>query len=159
MVLRTPRHCAMNACSRPERNAGPYRLAARALEGRIQAARFVDGMNDAGRAASTPLRPSRAPTLPRHRGLCGEALNRIRDRGGGPGRSSPAQHVGLPAADLAPRAMCRPTRRVLRTFVYPGPDMSCPVTALSFNACVTTVLSMASSRCARRRHAIIAAHL
>jgi cell wall-associated NlpC family hydrolase len=149
-----------------DRRVTPARpdLAARALEGRLQAARFVDGTPMRVAAAATPVRREPRPDAPLDtEALCGEALTVYETEEGwcwaqleGDG------YVGyVPAADLAAPGD-PPTHRVavLRTFVYPGPDMKLPpMTALSFNASVTVVRLDGIFAFTNDGGAIIAAHL
>ena len=113
---------------RLDRRLTPARpdLAARALEGRLEAARFVDGMPMRVAAASTPLRREpRFDAALDTEALCGEAAHvyEIEREGWAWVQLAGDDYVGyVPAADLGPPGDA-PTHRVavLRTFVYPGP--------------------------------------
>jgi cell wall-associated NlpC family hydrolase len=139
-------------------------LAARSLEGRVEAARFVDGTPMRVAAALAPLRREPRPDAPLDtEALCGEPLTVYEvEEGWAWAQLAGDAYVGyVPAADLAPPGD-PPTHRVavLRTFVYPGPDMKLPpVTALAFGACVTIARLDGIFAATREGGAIIAAHL
>ena len=106
-------------------------LAARHLEGKVRAARFVDGVTLEVAAAVAPVRRAPAPDAPLDtEALKGERVT-VYDRdseGWAWGQLEADGYVGwLPAAALkAPGAA--PTHKVsaLRTFAFPGPSIKLP---------------------------------
>jgi cell wall-associated NlpC family hydrolase len=151
---------------RLDRRLTPARpdLAARALEGRLEAARFVDGTPMRVAAASTPVRrESRPDAALDTEALCGELLTVYEtEEGWAWAQLAGDDYVGyVPAADLGPPGN-PPSHRVAvqRTFVYPGPDMKLPpLTALSFNAGVTITRRDGIFAITAGGGAIIAVHL
>ncbi|MEZ5786381.1 MAG: NlpC/P60 family protein [Xanthobacteraceae bacterium] len=118
-------------------------LAAKRLEGLVEAGRFVEGQTRQVIEAQAPLRRSRAPDAP----LDTEALRGERvviyeddDEGWSWGELQGDGYVGyLPQQALAPVGPA-PTHRIaaLRTFVFPGPSIKLPpLMALSFGSRVT----------------------
>jgi cell wall-associated NlpC family hydrolase len=115
-------------------------LAARHLEGKVSAARFVDGRRFEISAPQAPLRNEPRPDAP----LLTEALKGERvtiydsnEEGWSWGQLEADGYVGwLPAGALAPPG-APPTHRVtaLRTLVFPGPSIKLPpVEALPLGA-------------------------
>lgn len=106
-------------------------LAARHLQGQVEAARFVDGVACEVTAAVAPVRRAPAPDAPLDtEALKGERVT-VYDRNGEGwawGQLEADGYVGwLPDAALAaPRAA--PTHKVsaLRTFAFPGPSIKLP---------------------------------
>jgi cell wall-associated NlpC family hydrolase len=118
-------------------------LAAKYLEGKVKAARFVTGEEFCVRDAIAPLReaPSADATLVTQ-ALKGECVT-IYDRDGEGfawGQLNGDGYVGwIPDAALA-RPAAAPTHKVtaLRTFAFPGPSIKLPpVETLPMGACVT----------------------
>jgi cell wall-associated NlpC family hydrolase len=120
-------------------------LAARHLEGKVTAARFVAGELREVVAAQAPLRRAPANDAP----LDTEALRGERvviyestDEGWSWGQLESDGYVGwLPSASLEPPGSA-PTHRVsaLRTFVFPGPSIKLPpVAALSFGSVLNII--------------------
>lgn len=126
----------------PRRNAYREALAAKYLEGRVQAARFVEGAPAQVMRSTVPLR--RMPDYARGfetEALYGEALT-IYDEGDGWAwvQLKRDQYVGyLPLDCLSPNVLA-PTHRVqaLGTFLYPEPDFKTPpLQHLPLNAVLT----------------------
>lgn len=126
----------------PRRNAFREDLAAKYLEGKVKAARFVEGVPAQVMRASVPLR--RAPDYTRGfetEALYGEALT-IYDESDGWAwvQLKRDQYVGyLPIDCLSPNVL-PPTHRVqvLGTFIYPEPDIKTPpLQHLPLNAVLT----------------------
>ncbi len=125
----------------------PWRadLAAKHLEGKVKAARFVDGraMEVVGAAAPLRREPSAEAALDTE-ALKGERVTVYDERGGGWswGQLAADRYVGwLPSAALAPPGPA-PTHKVtaLRTFVFPGPSIKLPPReALPFGAALHIV--------------------
>ena len=118
-------------------------LAAKYLEGKVKAARFVEGEEFAVRDAIAPLReaPS-ADAMLVTQALKGERVT-IYDRNGEGfawGQLNGDGYVGwIPDAALL-RPTAAPTHKVtaLRTFAFPGPSIKLPpVETLPLGACVT----------------------
>jgi cell wall-associated NlpC family hydrolase len=120
----------------------PFRadLAARFLEGKVPARRYVDGSDFEVIAPQAPLRHESRPDAP----LLTEALKGERvtiydenDEGWAWGQLAADSYVGwLPSASLAPPG-APPTHKVasLRTFAFPGPSIKLPpVEACPFGA-------------------------
>jgi hypothetical protein len=106
-------------------------LAAQHLEGRVTAARFVQGEEREVIDAQTPVRAEPAPDAPlMTEALMGERVTvyEFNDEGWAWGQLADDGYVGwLPAAALiAPRE--RPTHKVtaLRTLAFPGPSIKLP---------------------------------
>ena len=106
-------------------------LAAKHLDGKVEAARFVEGEEREVIDAQAPVRRAPAPDAPRDdRGADGRARHGLRfdDEGWAWGQLASDGYVGwLPANALcAPRAA--PTHKVsaLRTLVFPGPSIKLP---------------------------------
>lgn len=125
-----------------DRRLTPWRadVAAKHLEGKVKAARFVEGRAMEVIAPQAPLRREPRPDAP----LDTEALKGERvtvydanAEGWAWGQLASDNHVGwLPSAALAPPGPA-PTHRVaaLRTLVFPGPSIKLPpVEALPFGA-------------------------
>jgi cell wall-associated NlpC family hydrolase len=120
-------------------------VAAKYLEGKVQAARFVDGEEFCVTDAIAPLREGPAPdTLLMTQALKGEHVT-IYDRNGEGfawGQLSSDGYVGwIPDAALTKPA-AGPTHKItaLRTFAFPGPSIKlAPVEMLSMGARVTVV--------------------
>jgi cell wall-associated NlpC family hydrolase len=125
----------------------PYRpdLAAKNLEGQVDAARFVEGTLHDVIEPQAPMRRAPAPDASLDtEALMGERVTvyETTDEGWAWGQLHDDRYVGwLPAAALgAPGAA--PTHRVaaLRTLVFPGPDIKLPpLTALPLGARVAVV--------------------
>jgi cell wall-associated NlpC family hydrolase len=125
----------------------PYRpdLAAKDLEGQVDAARFVEGTLREVIEPQAPVRRSPAPDAALDtEALMGERVTvyETTDEGWAWGQLHEDRYVGwLPAAALgAPGAA--PTHRVaaLRTLVFPGPDIKLPpLTALPLGARLAVV--------------------
>ncbi len=125
----------------------PYRpdLAAKDLEGQVDAARFVEGTLREVIEPQAPVRRSPAPDASLDtEALMGERVTvyETTDEGWAWGQLHEDRYVGwLPAAALgAPGAA--PTHRVaaLRTLVFPGPDIKLPpLTALPLGARLAVV--------------------
>lgn len=114
----------------PRRNAFRPDLAAKYLEGKVEAQRFVEGMPAQVMRASVPLRKS--PDYTRGfetEALYGETLT-IYDEADGWAwvQLKRDQYVGYVAADCLSRNVLTPTHRVqaLGTFMYPEPDIKTP---------------------------------
>jgi cell wall-associated NlpC family hydrolase len=117
-------------------------LAAKYLEGKVKAARFVTGEEFCVRDAVAPLRdaPS-ADAMLVTQALKGERLTIYdRDKGFAWGQLNGDGYVGwIPDAALV-RPAAAPTHKVtaLRTFAFPGPSIKLPpVETLPMGACVT----------------------
>jgi cell wall-associated NlpC family hydrolase len=126
----------------PRRHAYRAGLAAESLRGRVEAPRYVVGVQRQIAAPSLPLR--RAPrfdaTLDTE-GLFGETLTLFDESEGWAWvQLTRDLYVGyMPSEGLAPAATA-PTHRVaaLRTYVYPSPDFKTPpLSLLSLNALVS----------------------
>jgi cell wall-associated NlpC family hydrolase len=120
----------------------PFRadLAAKFLEGKVPAQRYVDGRDFEVLAAQAPLRHESRPDAP----LLTEALKGERvtiydenEEGWAWGQLAADNYVGwLPSASLAPPG-APPTHKVasLRTFAFPGPSIKLPpIEAFPFGA-------------------------
>jgi cell wall-associated NlpC family hydrolase len=119
-------------------------LAARALEGRVEAARFADPQPMRIAAPSAPLRREpRADAALDTEALAGELVQVYeREEGWAWGQLAGDGYVGYLPDDALRPDQGAPTHRVasLRTFVYPGPSIKLPpLTALSLGAGVTVV--------------------
>src|ERR1044071_5997284 len=120
-------------------------LAAKYLEGKVKAARFVEGEGFCVTAAVAPIREGpAADTLLATQALKGERVT-IYDRNGKGfawGQLGSDGYVGwIPDAALA-RPAAAPTHKItaLRTFAFPGPSIKLPpVETLSMGAHVTVV--------------------
>jgi cell wall-associated NlpC family hydrolase len=115
-------------------------LAARHLEGQVEALRFVDGRLREVIEAQAPLRRAPAPDAPLDtEALLGERVTVYEetDEGWAWGQLADDGYVGwIPSNALAPPG-ADPTHKVaaLRTFVFPGPSIKLPPsTALSLGA-------------------------
>jgi cell wall-associated NlpC family hydrolase len=120
-------------------------LAARHLQGKVEAARFVEGTELEVRDAQAPLRHAPAPDAPLDtEALHGERVTVYEENGEGWywGQLRSDGYVGwIPANALGPPGP-PPTHRVaaLRTFVFPGRSIKAPpVEALSLGCRVTVV--------------------
>jgi hypothetical protein len=139
-------------------------LAARYLEGKVAAARFVDGIVREVTAASAPLR--RAPTP--EAALDTEALRGDRvtvydaREGWAWGQLASDGYVGwLPEAALAAPGPA-PTHKVasLRTFAFPGPSIKLPpVATFSLGAAVSVARIDGDFAVTREGHHIPARHV
>ena len=115
-------------------------LAARHLQGKVEAARFVDGERYQVIDAQAPVRRAPAPDAPLEtEALMGETVTiyETTEEGFAWGQIESDGHVGwLPANSLRPPGPA-PTHRVsaLRTFIFPGPSIKlAPLAAPSFGA-------------------------
>ena len=115
-------------------------LAARHLQGKVEAARFVDGERYQVIDAQAPVRRAAAPDAPLEtEALMGETVTiyETTEEGFAWGQIESDGHVGwLPANSLRPPGPA-PTHRVsaLRTFIFPGPSIKlAPLAAPSFGA-------------------------
>lgn len=114
-------------------------LAARHLEGRVEARAFVDRVAMRVSAPSAPLRREPRPDAPLDtEALCGEAVDVYeRFEGWAWVQLRSDGYVGYVPDDALRDDALAPTHRVsaLRTFVYPGPSMKLPpLAALSLGA-------------------------
>jgi cell wall-associated NlpC family hydrolase len=129
----------------PRLNAFRADLADARLEGKVASARFVAGTPSRVVAPSAPLKRALAADAPLDSEvLCGEVFTTFDARDGWSwGQLATDGYVGyVPAAALGPLGPLdlEPTHRiaVLRTFIYPGPDMKLPAAgALSIGSRVT----------------------
>jgi hypothetical protein len=117
-------------------------LAARHLEGLVEARAFVDPVAMRVSAPSAPLRREPRPDAPLDtEALCGEAVDVYeRFEGWAWVQLRSDGYVGYVPDDALRDDALEPTHRVsaLRTFVYPGPSMKLPpLAALSLGAGVT----------------------
>ncbi len=115
-------------------------LAARHLQGRVEAARFVEGEPHQVIDPQAPVRRAPAPDAPQDtEALIGERVTvyEVDDEGFAWGQLQSDGYVGyLPANALAPPGAA-PTHRVsaLRTLVFPGPSIhQTPVAGLSLGS-------------------------
>jgi cell wall-associated NlpC family hydrolase len=120
-------------------------LAARYLEGKVTAARFVDGEVREVIEPQVPVRRAPAPDAPLDtEALMGERVTvfETTEEGWAWGQLDADRYVGfMPANGLAPPGPA-PTHRVcaLRTLVFPGPSIKLPpLAALSFGARLAVV--------------------
>ena len=149
----------------PRRHAWRADLADRALAGRIKAQRFVDPVPRRVIAPTAPIRhkPRFDATLDTE-ALHGETVHVFEETAEGWSWVQLATdgYVGYaPSAMLAPAASL-PTHRVsvLRTFLYPGPDMKLPPqAALSMASLVTVVARKPPFAMLEDGSAVIARHL
>src|SRR5688500_5460253 len=125
-------------------------LAARHLEGAVEATRFVDGEMREVVEPQAPVRRAPAPDAPLDtEALLGERVTvyEITDEGWAWGQLEGDGYVGwLPASALAPPGP-EPTHTViaLRTLVFPGPSIKLPPSAaLPFGARLSIVRSEGS---------------
>ena len=125
-----------------DRRVTPWRgdVAAKHLEGKVKAARFVDGRAMEVTAPQAPLRGEPRPDAPLDtEALKGERVSVYDENAEGWvwGQLAGDDYVGwLPSAALAPPGPT-PTHKVaaLRTFVFPGPSIKLPpLEALPFGA-------------------------
>ncbi|MBY0448802.1 MAG: C40 family peptidase, partial [Hyphomonadaceae bacterium] len=117
-------------------------LAARHLEGLVQAERFVEGVDYQCSAGVAPIR--RAPAgdaMQEDQLLFGEVFTVYEERQGwGWGQSGRDQYVGYVAMEALSAPLLAPTHRIraLRTYCFSQPDLkSAPLFLLSMNAKVT----------------------
>ena len=126
----------------PRRHAFRPDLAAKALEGRVPAARFVDGVPGQIIRASVPLRliPDASRGLETE-ALFGEAVTVYDDANGWAWiQLARDSYVGYVPADAVSRSVSPPAHRVqsLATFLYPVPSIkSPPIMHLPMNASLT----------------------
>jgi len=119
-------------------------LAAKHLEGKVAAARYVEGVVHQVIAPQAPLRHAPAHDVPLDtEALRGERVTVYDDNGEGWcwGQLARDGYVGwLPAAALAP-TIVEPTHRVaaLRTFAFPGPSIKLPPLAVLSLGCAVAV--------------------
>ena len=123
----------------PRLNAFRPDLADRRLQGKVGAARFVDGVPARVAVPCAPLKRTPAADAPQDTEvLYGESFTVLEEKGGWSwGQLATDGYVGYLASEALAPPGAEPTHRVaaLRTFVYPGPDMKLPATAsLSFGA-------------------------
>ncbi|NWG23034.1 MAG: C40 family peptidase [Pseudorhodoplanes sp.] len=115
-------------------------LAARHLQGQVEAARFVDGSVREVIDASAPLRRRPSPDAPLDtEALCGERVTVYETTGEGWcwGQLREDGYVGYLPENALASSSAEPTHRVaaLRTLVFPGPDIKLPpFKALSLGA-------------------------
>jgi cell wall-associated NlpC family hydrolase len=130
-----------------DRRLTPWRaeVAARHLEGKVKAARFVDGRAMEVIAPQAPLRREPRPDAPLDtEALKGERVSVYDENAEGWawGQLAGDDYVGwLPSAALAPPGPA-PTHKVaaLRTFVFPGPSIKLPpLEALPFGGALNIV--------------------
>jgi cell wall-associated NlpC family hydrolase len=130
-----------------DRRLTPWRaeVAARHLEGKVKAARFVDGRAMEVTAPQAPLRREPRPDAPLDtEALKGEHVSVYDENAEGWawGQLAGDNYVGwLPSAALAPPGPA-PTHKVtaLRTFVFPGPSIKLPpLEALPFGGALDIV--------------------
>lgn len=119
-------------------------LAARALTGQVEAARFADPQPMRIVAASAPMRREPRPDAPLDtEALAGELVQVYeREEGWAWAQLVGDSYVGYIPDDALRPDQVAPTHRVagLRTFVYPGPSIKLPpLTALSLGAGVAVV--------------------
>lgn len=126
----------------PRRNALRPGLAAKYLEGKIEAARFVEGEPAQIMRASVPLR--KLPDYARGfetEALYGETVTVYDDQNGWAWvQLKRDQYVGYIPSDCISRNVLTPTHRIqaLGTFLYPEPDIKTPpLQHLPLNAVVT----------------------
>lgn len=114
----------------PRLNAVRPDLADSRLEGKVQAARLVDGERRQVRAASAPLRRLPRPSAPLDTELlCGEIVRQFEARDGWAWVQSEADgYVGYTLTDALSVTVEPVTYRlcVPRSFVYPRPDLKAP---------------------------------
>ena len=110
-------------------------LADARLRGQVEAAQFVDGVAEAGRAAlgAAPhaARPTRRPSTASSSSASASASSATSSGGWSWVQNETDGYVGFVRTDAIGPLPPEPTHRVtaLRTFVYPGPDMKLPPTA------------------------------
>ncbi len=109
-------------------------LADARLEGRVTAERFVDGTPRRVTAPVAPMKRVPRPDAPLDTELlCGEAVDVFEETGEGWSwvQNRTDGYVGYVSSEALGAADPAPSHRVvvLRTFVYPGPDMKLPATA------------------------------
>lgn len=120
-------------------------LAARHLEGKVEAARFVDGIAREVRDESTPVRREPAPDAPLEtEALKGEhvTIYETNDEGWCWGQLDGDAYVGwLPANALgAPGPPATHRVAALRTLAFPGPSIKLPPVAAFSLGCRLTVM-------------------
>jgi Bacterial dipeptidyl-peptidase Sh3 domain/NlpC/P60 family len=137
---RTPSHKAAEFTPALDRRLAPARpdLAAKYLQGKVDAARFAEGVLHEVVAPQAPMRHAPSPDAPLDtEALKGELVTvyETTEEGWAWGQLLRDSYVGyLPAGALGPRGAL-PTHRVAvpRTLVFPGPSIKLPPTeALSF---------------------------
>ncbi len=139
-------------------------LAARALTGQVEAARFADPQPMRIAAASAPVRREPRPDAPLDtEALAGELVQVYeREEGWAWAQLARDGYVGyIPDDALRPDGLA-PTHRVagLRSFVYPGPSIKLPpLTALSLGAAVAVVENKSDFAVLADGGHVFAAHL
>ncbi|WP_306227967.1 NlpC/P60 family protein [Bosea beijingensis] len=139
-------------------------LAARALTGQVEAARFADPQPMRVCAASAPVRREPRPDAALDtEALAGELVEVYeREEGWAWAQLAGDGYVGYIPDDALRPDQPAPTHRVagLRTFVYPGPSIKLPpLIALSLGACVAVVESKGDFAVLSDGGHVFAAHL
>lgn len=149
-----------------DRRVTPYRhdLAAENLRGRVEAERYAPGAVMRVAWPSAPVRRRPSPDAPLDtEALRGEPVTVYdEEEGWAWGQLGTDGYVGYLPSEALASGVPEPTHRVavLRSFVYPGPDMKLPPVAhLSFGAGVTVVSEEGDYARLRNGSAFFARHL